>query len=86
MPKVELVEDSSGASHPLRITRRKGKSDSRGKKLPSIRVKCGCCDEAVVICFDDEATGDPTRDTLEINGVIGTVEQWKNVLEPLLNK
>lgn len=84
MPKIERVEDSTGAGNPLRLTRRKGQRNGRRCKSPSIRVKCGCCDEAVVICFDDEPTGNPSVDTLEINGVMGTVNQWKKVLLPLL--
>ena len=76
MPKIERIEDSKGVGFPLRLTRRTAS--------PTIRIKCGCCDEAVVIGFDDEPTGDPNIDTLEINGVYGTIDQWKKVLLPLL--
>lgn len=81
MPKIERVEDANGAGHPLRITRRAG----RGRRMPRIRVKCGCCDKAVEICVDEEPAGDPSMDTLRINGVMGTVDQWRQVLLPLLD-
>lgn len=80
MPKIERVEDSAGTGNPLRLTKRKGHK----RKSPSIHVKCGCCDEAVIIYFDDKPTNNPSHDWLEINGVIGTVDQWKKVLLPLL--
>ena len=80
MAKFERVEDSAGGVLPLRLTRRKG----RKLMAPSIRVKCGCCNEAVEIYFDDERACNPSTDTLEINGVIGTVNQWKQILLPLL--
>lgn len=40
-------------------------------------LKCGCCDENVEIYY--------SKDTLEINGVIGSIENWREVLLPLLN-
>ena len=77
MPKVEKIEDSIATSMPpLRVTRR--------QKSPSLRVKCGCCDEAVVIYFPEEPMNNPHMDTLEINGVMGTIDQRKQILLPLL--
>lgn len=80
MSKMEKVEDTLNQAHPLRVWRRIG----RRKMGPSIRVKCGCCEESLVIHFDDNPTGIPNYDTLEINGVLGTVDQWRQVLLPLL--
>lgn len=51
-------------------------SQGRGKKMPRLRLKCGCCDESLEIYHDD--------DFLEINGVIGSVANWREVLLPLL--
>ena len=65
---------------PLRVTRREAKR----KKAPSLRVKCGCCSQAFEIYFDDPVTGNPRTDFLEINGVYGTVAQWRELLLPLL--
>jgi hypothetical protein len=48
------------------------------RKSPRLRIKCGCCDQQVVIYHDAEG------EHLEINGVIGSVENWREVLLPLL--
>jgi hypothetical protein len=39
-------------------------------------LKCGCCGEKVEIYYGD--------DGLEINGVNGTIEDWREILLPLL--
>ena len=49
---------------------------AQGKKSPRLLLKCGCCDEQVEIYYDD--------DSLEINGVNGTIENWREILMPLL--
>ena len=56
----------------LRLYRRRG----RGKYVPRLLIKCGCCDEQVEIYHDSN--------TLEINGVIAPLENWREVLLPLL--
>ncbi len=48
-----------------------------GKKSPRYLVKCGCCDESVEIYYD--------HDALEINGVNGSLANWREILLPLLN-
>ena len=47
-----------------------------GKRAPRYLLKCGCCDEKVEIYYAD--------DGLEINGVNGTIEDWREILLPLL--
>ncbi len=47
-----------------------------GKKCPRYLLKCGCCKEKVEIYYSD--------DGLEINGVNGAIEDWRNILLPLL--
>jgi hypothetical protein len=42
----------------------------------SRHLKCGCCDEKVEIYYGDEG--------LEINGVNGSIEDWREILLPLL--
>ena len=49
---------------------------AQGKKSPRLLLKCGCCDEQVEIYYDD--------DGLEINGVHGSLENWREILMPLL--
>jgi len=39
-------------------------------------LKCGCCKEKVEIYYSD--------DGLEINGVNGAIEDWRDILLPLL--
>jgi hypothetical protein len=56
----------------IRVHHRKG-----GKRLgPRYLLKCGCCDEKVEIFYGD--------DGLEINGVNGALEDWREILLPLL--
>jgi hypothetical protein len=39
-------------------------------------IKCGCCDESIEIYHDET--------TLEVNGVYGSIQNWREVLLPLL--
>ena len=79
MPHVEKIEDKDGHGHPLRITHRKGGQERRRQVAPSLRIRCGCCEEALVI-FPPQHT----RDTIEIAGVMGTRDQWRKILGPML--
>lgn len=56
----------------VRVYHRKG-SARRG---PRYILKCGCCDQKLEIYYGDG--------TLEINGVMGSVENWREILLPLL--
>lgn len=47
-----------------------------GKCSPRYLIKCGCCDQHFEIYYGD--------DTLEIAGVMGSVEDWQEILLPLL--
>lgn len=80
MPKIERIKDGKGICMPLRITRR-----ARQKlKSPRFLVRCGCCDGSLEIYYDDRPSVNRHSDSLEINGVNGTVDQWRKVLLPLL--
>ena len=57
----------------IRIYHKKG-SD---KKSPRYLLKCGCCNAKLEIYYDN--------DFLEINGVNGTIEDWREILLPLLH-
>jgi hypothetical protein len=46
------------------------------KRMPRYLVKCGCCDQRLEIYY--------SPDGLEINGVYATVENWREILLPLL--
>ena len=56
----------------IRIYHKKG-SD---KKCPRYLLKCGCCNKTLEIYYDNNS--------LEINGVNGTIEDWREILLPLL--
>jgi hypothetical protein len=65
--------DTSQYGYPqIRAYHRKGS----GKKSPRYLLKCGCCEEKVEIYYSD--------DGLEINGVNGSIEDWRDILLPLL--
>ncbi len=51
---------------------------AQGNKSPRYLIKCGCCDEKVEIYYDNEG--------LEINGVLGSLENWRQILLPLLQR
>ena len=56
----------------IRVTKRK----ARRKMSPSLLLRCGCCNERVEIYYED--------DFLEINGVNGSIANWRKILLPLL--
>lgn len=65
--------DTSRYGYPqIRVYHRKGS----GKKDPRYLLKCGCCEERVEVYYGD--------DGLEINGVNGSIEDWRDILLPLL--
>ncbi|MEK7515655.1 MAG: hypothetical protein AAB555_01835 [Patescibacteria group bacterium] len=80
MPKITRVYGGNQDELPLRVTHRKGNK----KKAPSIRAKCPCCAEAVVIFPESRPTGNPQIDSVEINGVHASVAQWRELLLPIL--
>lgn len=47
-----------------------------GKKTPRYLLKCGCCEKKLEIYYDDEG--------LEVNGVNGSISDWREILLPLL--
>ena len=49
----------------------------KGKRDPRFLFKCGCCDRQLEVYYGG--------DSLEINGVMGSVGNWRKLLLPLLN-
>lgn len=49
---------------------------SKGKKSPRYLLKCGCCEQKLKIHY--------AEDGLEIGGVNGAIEDWREILLPLL--
>jgi len=60
----------------IRVFHRAGRKRGTGRILPRYLLKCGCCDRKVEIYYGDEE--------LEINGVNGSLENWRDILLPLL--
>jgi hypothetical protein len=71
-PNRKLAQTRPDGSWNLRIFHR----TAHGKQSPRYLVKCGCCDNSVEIYYDEDA--------LEINGVNGSIENWREILLPLL--
>jgi len=68
----KMAQSDRSGGWKLRVWYRKGK----GKICDRYLIKCGCCDNHVEIYYDDES--------LEINGVNANVNEWRNILLPLL--
>lgn len=49
----------------------------KGKRDPRFLFKCGCCNEQLQVYYGE--------DSLEINGVMGSVDNWRELLLPLLD-
>lgn len=65
--------DTSRYGYPqIRVFHKKG----YGKKSPRYLLKCGCCEGKIEIYY--------SGDGLEINGVNGSIEDWRDILLPLL--
>jgi hypothetical protein len=56
----------------IRLRHRKG----IGVKSPSFVLRCGCCDKKLEIFYSD--------DGLEIGGINGALEDWREILLPML--
>lgn len=56
----------------IRVYHKKGHK----KKMNRYLLKCGCCDQKLEIYYAD--------DGLEIGGVNGAIEDWREILLPLL--
>ena len=75
LKRINKFYDTKRFGQPqIRIYHRKGTS----KKTPRYLLKCGCCDEKLEIYYAD--------DGLEINGVNGSLDDWREILLPLLKK
>jgi hypothetical protein len=60
----------------IRVSHRAGRKRGTGRILPRYLIQCGCCDARFEIYHGDEE--------LEINGVNGTLANWRQILLPLL--
>jgi hypothetical protein len=73
LERSNRLYDTSRFGHPqIRVYHRKGK----GKRCPRYLLKCGCCEQELEIYY--------AEDGLEIGGVNGAIEDWREILLPLL--
>jgi hypothetical protein len=72
-PNKRLTQARPEGGFALRVYHQQG----RGKRMPRYLLKCGCCDQQLEIYYAPEC--------LEINGVIASVENWREILLPLLS-
>jgi hypothetical protein len=67
-----LAQSRAEGGFALRVYHQK----ERRKRMPRFLVKCGCCEQRLEIYY--------SSDFLEINGVCASVENWRELLLPLL--
>ena len=67
-----ILQQRPEGTYQIRVYHRKATPGGTARYL----LKCGCCDGSVEVYYDDEE--------LEINGVLGSVEDWREILLPLL--
>ncbi len=73
LTRSNRIYDTTRFGQPeIRVRHREGS----GKKTPSYILRCGCCSESLQIYYAD--------DGLEIGGVNGALEDWREILLPLL--
>ncbi len=70
----KLARTRSDGYFDIRVFHR----SQRAKKDPRFLFKCGCCGEKLEVYYGG--------DSLEINGVMGSVQNWRELLLPLLNR
>jgi transcription elongation factor Elf1 len=82
LKRKNKVYDTKRFNTPeIRIYHKKGTF----KKSPRYLLKCGCCGNKLEIHYDTE-TADLKYDSLEIGGVYGHIDDWREILLPLLTK
>ena len=81
--KLKWQARNNHGVYALRVNYRKTikRKKSKGRrKCKHIEIKCGCSGSKLVIC-DGALDGEQE---IEIGGVMGTLEDWRAVLLPLL--
>src|SRR5213596_814668 len=71
-----VMRPESKGAFVIRVSHRARRKRGNGYISPRYLLRCGCCDGMLEIYYD--------HDSLEINGVEGTIENWREILLPLL--
>ena len=69
-----MAQSRPEGTRQIRVFHRK----AVGKCDPRYLIRCGCCEQHFDIYYGDG--------TLEIAGVMGSVEDWREILLPLLKE
>ena len=73
LTRSNRIYDTTRFGQPeIRVRHRPG----AGKKCPHYVLRCGCCAETLRVYYAD--------DGLEIGGINGAIEDWREILLPLL--
>jgi hypothetical protein len=73
LKRTNRFYDSQRFGQPqIRLRHRKGV----GRKSPSYVLRCGCCERKLEIFYSE--------DGLEIGGINGALEDWREILLPVL--
>ena len=72
----KLYQKRADGYSALRVYHRK----AQGKKSARLLIKCGDCENKFEIYYN------PGGEDLEIAGVLGSVENWREILLPLLKR
>jgi hypothetical protein len=67
-----LAQPTGGGEMKLRVRH----LPARGKKGPRLVIRCGCCHSRVEVWYGDGS--------LEVNGVLASVPEWRKIFLPLL--
>jgi hypothetical protein len=60
----------------IRVSHQAARKRGQARISPRYLLRCGCCDQSLEIYYN--------TDGLEINGVNGSLENWREILLPLL--
>ena len=74
--QMALMRPEPEGFYAIRVSHRAARTRGQARISPRYLLRCGCCDQAVEIYYDTDA--------LEINGVHGSIENWREILLPLL--
>jgi hypothetical protein len=73
---MEVSRSEPEGTWAIRVSHRAQRKLRQGYISPRYLLRCGCCDRSLEIYYD--------ADGLEINGVNGSIENWREILLPLL--
>jgi hypothetical protein len=74
--RLAVMRPEPEGGYAIRVSHRVGRKRGTGRILPRYLLRCGCCDQTIEIYYGDEE--------LEIGGVNGSLENWREILLPLL--